>query len=334
MNLIRVDGNGQYCVIDKALTGDACGYLVTVQNGAGIEVLSFPTGDTDEGSFVTQTLVEGENIIPQPGTYKFDLSALLALHGTEAPEDPSEHILVSCRPLSCEELSAMCACKRGDSGDTTFEGLSDTLTEILTQLQCQPQATGLAATSGPFCDQPVFLVKGECTVFNPETKTYESIDMANVGQNPTTNSCETRPFVCEFPADGADVTVTAADVIATLAGATFPSGAAADDAASVYLHDVTMTLAHLGDEADGDFVSTTCDAMVTDDDTSKVTNLEPGGDYPLTQEPGNDVPAFTLVVAEGSNVKVCGTVSVKLDKSGEVVPKPEAAEEAGGPVRG
>jgi len=322
MDLIRVDGNGMYSVTDKALTGcTACGYLIVVQNGAGIDVLSFPTHDTDEGSFVTQTLVDGENIIPQPGTYKFDLSTVLALHGTPAPENPADHVLVSCRPLTCEELGAMCACNGGTPGDTTLTDLSETLEQILTQLQCQPQATGLVATSGPFCDQPVFLVKGECMVFNPETKTYETIDMANVGQNPTTNSCETRPFVCEFPADGADVTVTAADVIATLAGATFPSGSPADDAASVHLHDITMTLAYLGDEADGDFVSTTCDATVTDDDTGKITNLEPGGDYSLTQAPGNSVPEFTLVVADGSNVKICGNVSIKLDKSGEVIAK-------------
>lgn len=183
----------------------------------------------------------------------------------------------------------------------------------------------------PFCGSAIW----ECAsnpgvpyVFNPETFLTEIVDMSKVGKNPSENAVCTRPFVCEFPADGADVTLTEADIVASLAGALFPGTTLpADDAATVHLHEMTATLTHQGDEAEGGFVATNCQAVATDTETGKTKDLEPGGDFPLQVEPGVSVPPFSIVVTDGSNLVVCGSVSVQKAKDGTAIAKEAEREE-------
>lgn len=179
--------------------------------------------------------------------------------------------------------------------------------------------------TSPFCGQTTFECQaslGLAFIFNHETFQYEDIEVSKVGKNdPDQNLCK-RPFVCEFPADGADATIDNASVIAALSGALFPGTTLpADDAASVYLHDFSATLTHQGDEAEGGFIATSCQAVATDVETGKTKDLEPGGDYPLSVDPGQDVPPFSIVVTDGSNLVVCGSVSVAKAKDGTAVPK-------------
>lgn len=187
----------------------------------------------------------------------------------------------------------------------------------------KPQPTGCFVTDGPLCGKPVFFIPlcNQCVAFNPLTKCYEEIEMGLVGQNvPNANDVLTRQYDCEFI--GPDP-IDAAALMASIAGGTFDNGMAVDDPATVYIHAVKPTLAHLGDELADGTVSTTCDANVTDVDTGKVVNLEPGGTAgAFEQSPGTDVQPFLIEPADGSVVRVCFCVSVKLNKAGEAVPKP------------
>lgn len=199
-----------------------------------------------------------------------------------------------------------------------------TLSQILEQMRCEPKPTGLFVADGPLCGLPVFYIEktNSCVAFNKATKLYENIDMSGVGQNPSVKNSESRRLNIEVhaPAGAGDITHDNASLIAKFAGATFPSGAAADDVANVYLHSMQATLAHVGDES-VDGTSTTCDAEFVDGQTSEVVNLEPGGPYPLEASACTDVPAFKMVVKDGSTVRFCLDVSQELDKAGVVVPK-------------
>lgn len=192
---------------------------------------------------------------------------------------------------------------------------------------CEVMPTGYIITEGPLCGLPIFFQPklGECVIFNPETKCYEPIDMSTkIGANLFAFTVEERPFTCEIPAPvgGGNVTVTNADIIASLAGATFmPSGLPADDAANVYLSDIEGVLTMVNDEAEGGFVASTCQAVATDVQTGKTKDIEPGGNYAAAVRPGYDVPEFSVEIEEGSNMVFCGKVTQRIDKSNEVMPK-------------
>ena len=178
-----------------------------------------------------------------------------------------------------------------------------------------------------YCQQ-VYIIPKDCTfvAFNPITLSFQEINTMStkIGLNTTAFGYETRDFTCEIPAPvgSGPVIVTNASLIASLAGGTFdPSGLPTDDAATVYLHSMEGVLANLNDEAAGGFVSTTCQAVGTDVETGKAKDIEPGGNYEFSTNPGSDVPDFSIEIAEGSNMVFCGEVSIKLDKSNVVVPK-------------
>ena len=177
-----------------------------------------------------------------------------------------------------------------------------------------------------YCQQVYFNRKKCCfEAFNPTSECFEEINLMStkIGVNANAYTFETRQFTCELPADGADLTITNASVLAALAGATLqPSGSPADDAATVYLNDFELVLTNVNDEAAGGFVATTCQAVATDVETGKTKDIEPGGNYAFNSRPGVDVPEFSVLLTTGSNAVVCGEVSIRINKSAEVVPKP------------
>lgn len=178
-----------------------------------------------------------------------------------------------------------------------------------------------------YCQQVYFNRKNCCfEAFNPISQCFQEINLmsSKIGLNTTAFFPEVRPFTCEIPAPvgGGAVIVTNADLIAALAGATFnPSNLPADDAATVYLHRMEAVLTNVNDEAAGGFIATGCQAVATDVQTGKTKDIEPGGNYEFTVKPGQDVPAFSIEIAEGSNMVFCGEVSIRLDKANAVVPK-------------
>lgn len=110
-----VDKNGRYCCSDKALRigkGCACGYTLTLMNAGPLDLLVFPTGETDEASMVSQTLENGTTILTAAGAYKLDLAALKALEGTVAPEDPADQILIGCCEINCEAIGDVAVCAK------------------------------------------------------------------------------------------------------------------------------------------------------------------------------------------------------------------------------
>ena len=195
--------------------------------------------------------------------------------------------------------------------------------------------TGCQFLSGEYCDGEVFTKcpGGGAYAWDPAILNFVEItDMSNnrIGKNPAAGEMgkPIRPFICEMcaPVGGGDVTIDNAAVMAQLAGATFDENdLPADDPATVYLHEFDATLTPLGDEAvkpDGTtFVTTTCQAVATDVETDKKKDIEPGGNYALAVPRGTDVPAFSILITEGSNLVLCGSVSVCVDKAGNPVPK-------------
>jgi hypothetical protein len=165
------------------------------------------------------------------------------------------------------------------------------------------------------------LSEGDCVTFDSSGGLIVA-GSNEVGVNPLNNSKEQYPFTCEFIADGADLVVTMADIIAAQAGGTFQPSGTASDSADAYLNQIKVTLAPLGDEVGDPVVATTaCDAVVAYTDTAKTYNMEPGGSFTHEVPLGVDVPPFEVTVADGSAIVLSGCLSIELDKSGVVVPK-------------
>lgn len=144
---------------------------------------------------------------------------------------------------------------------------------------------------------------------------------SKIGSNAFVNQKDTRPFICELPADGADIEVTPASLAAALADATFVDSGLPIDPAYACLSQVDIALTDLGDEAADGFVTTACQAVATDVETGKTKDIEPGGNYELEVACGKSVPDFSVTVTAGSNVVVCGVWTMSLGKDGQPVPK-------------
>lgn len=154
--------------------------------------------------------------------------------------------------------------------------------------------------------------------------------MSNVvGQNPVgaqAGNTLARPFVCEVsaPVGGGDVTMTRADILTALSGATFSgTGLSATDPSYACVSSYDISLVNLGDESESG-VTTTCQAVVTDTQTGKTKDMEPGGNYSQSVDVGRAAPDFSLVIAEGSGVVICGGITATLDKRGNPITKPDA----------
>jgi hypothetical protein len=144
---------------------------------------------------------------------------------------------------------------------------------------------------------------------------------SKVGSNNFQNRKDVRPFTCEIPAVDGEVIVTPASIAATLGTATFVDTGLPIDLAYACLSQVEVVLTDLGDEAEGGFVTTACQAVATDTETGKTKDIEPGGNYELEVGLGSSVPDFSVAVTAGSNVVVCGVWSMCIGKDGEPVMK-------------
>lgn len=234
-----------------------------------------------------------------------------------APKVPPEYEPCD-RPTVLDKL-----CEISENTDPTIDpppGGTDPMPEYI-KTECR-------FISGPFCGQCVYTTaEGGFYAFNSQFGIFTEItDVSTVGKNPTNNNKLIRPFTCECPAPDADVMKKLPGwVLEQLAGACFDGTVIpADDPDTVYLHELEITLTHQGDEAQDGFVATSCQAMVTDCQTGKLAkDLEPGGGYQAVLPRGNDVPAVQVDIMQGSNIVVCGSVSVCVDKAGEPLAKPD-----------
>lgn len=104
---LYVDGNGKYCCTAQRIrvSDDEC-LQITLVNAGPIDLLHFPTGDTDDASVVAATLVEGLNTVFTCGVFKLDFDCE-ALDGTEAPEDPAEQMLICYKAIDKGEGGAV-----------------------------------------------------------------------------------------------------------------------------------------------------------------------------------------------------------------------------------
>lgn len=171
---------------------------------------------------------------------------------------------------------------------------------------------------------PVFvkLHGGQVQYFTIENGVITEVMSTNIGMNDLSSSVKTRDIDLEFYADGADLVITPADILAQLAGGVFAGTTlATDDATTVYLNSVQFTLAHEGDEDANGNVSSACDASGQYDDIGAPTNLEPGGSWGESEEALCDVAPFTFTLVAGSIARACVSVSVQRAKNGDAVAK-------------
>ena len=154
-----------------------------------------------------------------------------------------------------------------------------------------------------------------------DTGAFEIVQHADVGPDAATSVYETYPFHCDLCPAAADETYTNADIIALLAGSTFPGGEPANSA-NACLCQLTITLAGVDAECPGGALSTTAQAVLTDAGSGKETDLDPSGSRTMEVPAGQDLPAISLLVAQGSKVLLSGCMTVRLDgKSGDVISK-------------
>ena len=98
--VLYVGKNGKYCYNpDKTvcLNSDEC-MIVTLLNVEGIDVLQFPTNDTDDATMVVDTLSAGSTTIYGPGVFKLDTDCA-ELEDTVAPEDKTLHQIICCTEI-------------------------------------------------------------------------------------------------------------------------------------------------------------------------------------------------------------------------------------------
>lgn len=140
---LYVDANQRYCCIRKVFRvgkAHASGFTVVLANTGPVDLLVFPTGDTDEVSTVHSTLEEGSTTILDAGTYMLDLDCS-ALDGTDAPADVAAQMSACCEPIGDEFSEAAFICQKFeelfsgtiDIGDVNIDVASiEALKECLT----------------------------------------------------------------------------------------------------------------------------------------------------------------------------------------------------------
>ena len=103
---IYVDANDRYCVRDKVLRVTDKGYSIHIANCGPLELLVYPTGDTDEMSTPSGiTLQNGTNVLATPGVYAFPPFAVA--DGSVAPADKALHKAICCEAISDQTVSSM-----------------------------------------------------------------------------------------------------------------------------------------------------------------------------------------------------------------------------------
>lgn len=119
---LYVDKNGRYCCREKVFTigkGKACGMTVVLGNTGPVDLLVYPTGDTNEVAIVHSTLEEGSTTVLDAGTYKLGLPCD-ELDGKEAPKAVAEQMSACCHEIAKEGADAafICACLEAALGGT------------------------------------------------------------------------------------------------------------------------------------------------------------------------------------------------------------------------
>lgn len=140
---LYVDGNTNYCCVPKVFKvgeGHAAGVTVTLANTGPVDLLVYPTGDTDEVAVVHSTLAEGSTTIFDAGVYMLDLDCE-ALDGTDAPEEVAEQMSACCSAIAGELANAAFLCQKIDeliSGGGVSVDLStiETLLENFFNMEC------------------------------------------------------------------------------------------------------------------------------------------------------------------------------------------------------
>ena len=96
MNKISVESNGFYCCENKPIRVTDCPFTVTGANNAPIDVLYFPTGETDEANTVYGTLEPGGTLdLTTAGVYMLDIDCK-NWDLVKAPDGVADQVNVSC----------------------------------------------------------------------------------------------------------------------------------------------------------------------------------------------------------------------------------------------
>ena len=126
-----VDGNGKYCCRDKVFTVGKHPVSVTNANCEPVELILYPTGDTDDVGIPSGVIAgPGMTILSLPGKYR--LPCPEGLEGELAPEDPLLQKALCCCEIktSLDPLILQKLCELVDQGG----GDSSTLTQLLEKL--------------------------------------------------------------------------------------------------------------------------------------------------------------------------------------------------------
>ena len=126
-----VDGNGKYCCQKKVFTVGKYPVSVTNANCDPVELILYPTGDTDEVAIPSGVIAApGTTIVSMPG--KYELPCPEGLDGEVAPEDPLLQKALCCCEIktSLDPLILQKLCELVEQGG----GDSSTLTALLEKL--------------------------------------------------------------------------------------------------------------------------------------------------------------------------------------------------------
>lgn len=223
----------------------------------------------------------------------------------------------------------------------TLDDIKECLDQLIELEECKEKPTGFEIISGPRCGLPVFLKKGECVVFNPETKTFESLELmagellgipAPADKNLTCDYERVAASVCN-PGE-ADLVLAPADIIALIAGEAFNDAAAtAVDIAAAEQDLIGATVTGFacnskvkhGEEL---FTVTTAEVCVQSA-SGDLMNLQQGGQQPLGDTyASDDTPVVideSVVIPAGSAARFCFDVKLYLDANGAPVASPYAS---------
>lgn len=161
---LYVDANGRYCCTDKVFRVGDKAYTVVLANTGPVDLLVYPSGDTDEVSVVHSTLEEGSTTIIDAGTYMLGLDCE-ALDGTTAPLAVADQMAACCAPLIgvtaetailCEKLESLFG---GQEANTVIlEAIQACLDQMKLLVAANNDATVLAEISSQLlaaCDKMI-----------------------------------------------------------------------------------------------------------------------------------------------------------------------------------
>lgn len=131
---LYVDGNGRYCKREKFFIVGDHPVVVTNANCDPVELLLYPTGDTDEVSIPSGIVAgPGTTVVSLPG--KYELPCPEGLDGTDAPEDVTLQKTLCCCEIRTSldplMLQKLCEIAAASGDDTALIAIVEKLCALL-----------------------------------------------------------------------------------------------------------------------------------------------------------------------------------------------------------